>query len=66
MTKINNKQQSKVCPYCGKVFTNFDAPRSFDRMVTCGTPTCMGKRRAERLKSSRESIRKDPTSFASQ
>ncbi len=37
----------KICQYCNSKFFRLDFPRSFDRMVTCGTVECEGKRRKE-------------------
>jgi hypothetical protein len=46
---FQDKTETKSCKYCGKEFTRADFPRSFDRMITCASPECMGKRRHERL-----------------
>jgi hypothetical protein len=58
-----SKADSKECPYCGRIFWNFDSPRSFKRMVTCGAPECMGRRRAERLRMKKD-LKGNTTSFA--
>ncbi len=42
--------RTKTCRYCGKEFSEWDFPAQFNRMITCGNPECMDKRRIERLK----------------
>jgi hypothetical protein len=37
--------ETKICPYCNKRFNKIEFPQSFDRMITCGSVECMGKRR---------------------
>ncbi len=41
------KLKTKECRYCKKRFSDIDFPRSFERMITCGSIECMGKRRRE-------------------
>jgi len=33
-----------------KTYTDLDFPQQFERMVTCGSTECMGKRRKENWK----------------
>ena len=39
--------RTKICLYCKKRFSEIDFPSTFDRMITCGSVECMGKRRLE-------------------
>jgi hypothetical protein len=57
--KKMKKIKTKVCPYCGVEFTDIDSPRSFDRMVTCGSVECMGERRKEMRSIRQNSERSD-------
>ncbi|MFC1705141.1 hypothetical protein ACFLZ6_02340 [Nanoarchaeota archaeon] len=39
--------KTKVCKYCKGKFSEIEFPRTFTRMITCGSSSCMGKRRKE-------------------
>lgn len=41
---------AKKCMICGSMFSRIDFPRCFDRMITCGSAECEGKRRKQRWK----------------
>jgi hypothetical protein len=47
--KTVQNYKTKICPYCKEEFSDIDCLGSFERMVTCGSIECMGKRRKERL-----------------
>jgi len=40
-------KEVKICIYCNRGFDRSDFPKSFDRMITCGSVACIGKRRRE-------------------
>jgi hypothetical protein len=39
--------ETKKCLMCKKTFERNDYPHTFERMVTCGSVECMGKRRKQ-------------------
>ena len=48
LEKWDLRMKKKKCIYCNMEFTDIDFPRTFERMVTCGSIECMQKRRQER------------------
>ncbi len=53
-----NFRDIKTCVICGEEFSRIDFPRSFNRMVTCGTSKCAGERRKAKWKERYEVYKK--------